>query len=149
MRFHSKQPAAIALLKGDSGMPRLKGTVKFYQMPGGVVVETGVFGLPENSTGFYGMHIHEGAVCTGNGFPGTGSHFDPKKRMHPSHAGDLPVLIGCAGRAYSAVLTNRFSMQDILGRTVVIHSDADDYRTQPAGDSGKKIACGVIQRYSK
>lgn len=147
MRFNTKRPVAVAQLRGGGGMPRLRGTVKFYQMPGGIVVETGIFGLPENSSGFYGIHIHEGAFCTGKGFSDTGGHFDTKKRMHPNHAGDLPVLISCAGRAYSAVLTNRFSIQDILGRTVVIHSDADDYRTQPAGASGDKIACGIIQKY--
>lgn len=146
MQFKTKRPVAYAQIRGGRDMPRLKGTVKFYQMPGGIVVETGVFGLPENASGFYGLHIHEGAVCEGKDFADTGSHYNPEKRLHPQHAGDLPVLISCAGRAYSAVLTNRFSIQDIIGRTVVIHSDADDFHTQPAGASGRKIACGVIQK---
>ena len=52
----------------------------------------------------------------------------------------------CCGRAYLAVRTDRFRVQEIIGRTVVIHSDPDDFRSQPAGNAGTKIACGVICR---
>ena len=61
------------------------------------------------------------------------------------HAGDLPPLMMQQGRAHMTVRTDRFRVQDILGRTVVIHSDPDDFRTQPSGMSGTKIACGVIR----
>lgn len=76
----------------------------------------------------------------------TGGHYDPRGGLHPLHGGDLPPLLSCGGRAYMAVLTDRFSIREILGRTIVIHGKADDFRTQPSGDSGEKIACGVIHR---
>lgn len=66
-------------------------------------------------------------------------------QVHPKHAGDLPPLLACQGSAYLSVKTDRFCVEDILGRTVVIHSDPDDFHSQPAGNAGKKIACGVIR----
>ena len=87
---------------------------------------------------------HEGDSCRGEGFPDTGGHYNPHNTPHPMHAGDLPPLLSCGGRAWMSVLTNRFQIQDILGRTVVIHSGPDDFRTQPAGNSGEKIGCGRI-----
>jgi len=53
-------------------------------------------------------------------------------------------LMCCRGNAYLAVKTDRFTVHDIIGKTVVIHSNPDDFHTQPAGNAGKKIACGVI-----
>ena len=94
-------------------------------------------------------HIHEGTSCTGNKedeFADAMSHYNPKKCSHPYHAGDLPPLMSYGGRAYLAVITDRFSLADIIGRTVVIHGMPDDFRSQPAGNSGAKIACGSIQR---
>ena len=58
--------------------------------------------------------------------------------------GDLPPLLSCNGNAYMTVKTDRFKVKDIIGRTVIIHYRADDFRTQPSGDSGEKIACGII-----
>jgi len=123
----------------------VRGTVKFYQQPGGVLVVADISGLP-GQDGFYGFHIHEGTGCTGAGFADTRNHYDPRSRTHPNHAGDLPPLLGGNGRAYMAVLTDRFSIPEVLGRTVVIHSDPDDFTTQPSGNAGIKIACGVIGR---
>ena len=76
---------------------------------------------------------------------GTNSHYNPKNQPHPSHAGDLPPLLSCKGSAYMQVKTDRFRICDIIGRTVIIHSDIDDFRTQPSGDAGEKTACGVIR----
>lgn len=76
----------------------------------------------------------------------TGGHFNPGNTLHPNYAGDLPTLLGNQGRAYILVLTDRFRVSDILGKTVVIHGDPDDFHTQPAGNSGMKIACGVIRQ---
>lgn len=146
MREQNSRPAAIARLRGTGDALGLKGTVRFYQHPGGVLVEVTVFGLPDNKSGIYGFHIHEGGSCAGFGVPMTGGHYDSKGRTHPNHAGDLPPLLSCGGRAYMAVLTDRFSIREILGRTVIIHGKADDFRSQPSGDSGEKIACGVIHR---
>ena len=130
----------MARMKGGG----INGTVKFWQKRSGILVEASVRGLPHSTTGIFAVHIHEGRRCTGEGFSATGSHYNPTKSLHPSHAGDLPPLFSCGGNAYLAVLTNRFSIGDVLGRTVVIHSGPDDFHSQPAGNSGTKIACGVI-----
>ena len=112
-----------------------------------MLIETKVSGLPmESETGFFGFHIHQGESCSGADFSGTGSHYNPVGLAHPKHAGDLPPLLSCRGNAYLSVKTDRFSVKDILGRTVVIHSDPDDFRSQPARNAGTKIACGVIRK---
>lgn len=79
-------------------------------------------------------------------FSGTGSHYNPVERVHPKHAGDLPPLLECQGNAYLSIRTDRFSVSDVVGRTVVIHSDPDDFHSQPAGNAGMKIGCGVIYK---
>lgn len=136
---------AVAKLKGSAEAPKISGTVKFYQRPGGIIVEAQVHGLPYNKTDVYGFHIHTGTSCSGSKFSATGQHYNPQGLEHPNHAGDLPPLFSCGGRAYLAVLTDRFSLREVLGRTIVIHSSADDFITQPAGNAGEKIACGVIE----
>ena len=103
-------------------------------------------GLPESETGFYGFHIHEGGNCRGEGFANTGGHYDPAGQPHPNHAGDLPPLLAWGGNAYMAVLTGRFCPEEVIGRTVVVHSRPDDFHSQPAGNAGQKIACGVIRK---
>ena len=92
-----------------------------------------------------GFHIHEGMGCGGDDFAETMGHYNPKDCPHPYHAGDLPPLFADAGMAWMAVLTSRFTLEEVLGRTVVIHAMPDDFHTQPAGNSGRKIACGVIR----
>lgn len=134
---------AVACIKGEGG---LQGTVKFYPVPCGTLVMAEITGLPKNGSGFFALHIHEGLSCTGEGFGDTGGHFAPGAQAHPLHAGDLPPLLSQNGRAFLAVETNRFEIREVLGRTVVVHSDADDFRTQPAGNAGRKIGCGKICR---
>ncbi len=136
---------AIAHIKGGGDAPHLTGKAEFYQRNGIVWVIVNLSGLPENDTGFFALHIHEGKSCRGDGFPETGSHYNPTRVPHPIHAGDLPPLLSCNGKAYMAVMTDRFIIDDIIGRTVVIHSNADDFTSQPAGNAGVKIACGVIE----
>lgn len=145
MQWFSGRPAAIAKLAGGQDAPMIRGSVKFYQQPGGVLVVADVSGLP-GQDGFFGFHIHGGSACTGIGFSDTLSHYNSTEMPHPSHAGDLPPLLGCNGRAFLVVLTDRFSIRDIISRTVVIHSDPDDFTSQPAGNSGTKIGCGVIEK---
>ena len=94
----------------------------------------------------FAFHIHEGDSCAGESFPETGGHYNPAARPHPWHAGDLPPLFSHDGSAFLAVRTGRFSLQEILGKTVVIHRQPDDFTTQPSGAAGEKIACGVIRR---
>lgn len=130
---------AIAPIQGDG----IRGCVKFFPQCPGVMVTAEIYGLPD---GFHGFHIHEGFSCGGTAFSDTKSHFNPGNTQHPHHAGDLPPILSCGGKAYLAVHTDRFRIADIVGRTVVIHSRRDDFTTQPAGDSGEKIACGRIIR---
>ena len=146
MQSVSNPPGAVAYLRGGSNTPGLFGIVKFYPRRQGTLVVADVFGLPEqNLSGFFALHIHEGGSCTGEGFPETGGHYNPADAPHPRHAGDLPPLLSCHGTAHMTVLTDRFTVPDIIGRTVVIHGGPDDFHTQPAGNAGAKIACGLIQ----
>ena len=142
-----KCPDAVARIIGGEEAPQLSGCLQFYQENGCALIETQISGLPKASeTGFFGFHIHQGRDCSGAGFPGTEGHYNPLGQGHPEHAGDLPPLLWCKGNAYLSVRTDRFSVDEIIGRTVVVHSDPDDFHSQPAGNAGKKIACGVIQR---
>lgn len=147
MRCWGKRPYAAAQIRGGTEAPQLSGCVQFYQENGCVLIVAKISGLPkESESGFFGFHIHQGDNCSGTDFSGTGSHYNPSDRAHPKHAGDLPPLLEYQGNAYSSVRTDRFSVADIIGRTVVIHSDPGDFRSQPAGNAGKKIACGVIRK---
>lgn len=146
MQVQSSSPGAAAYLRGGSSTPDLFGIVKFYPHRQGTLVVADVFGLPqENNSDFFALHIHEGNRCAGDNFPETGGHYNPAKAPHPKHAGDLPPLLSCSGTAHLTVLTNRFSIPEIIGRTVVIHGGPDDFHSQPAGNAGIKIACGVIR----
>jgi Cu-Zn family superoxide dismutase len=140
-------PNAIAIIKGGEQYPNLKGQVKFYEKNGYVIVQAVIHGLPKTQTGFFGFHIHEGKSCTGTDFSDTGNHYNPNYMPHPSHPGDLPPLMFCNNGAFLSVATNRFRIQDIIGRTIVIHNSVDDFTTQPSGNAGKKIACGVIKKH--
>jgi Cu-Zn family superoxide dismutase len=147
MSIFATRPDAVAYLKGGKETPKVHGEVKFYQEQKGVLVVAKVSNLPkDNHTGFFGFHIHEGIGCSGENFADTGSHYAPSASPHPMHAGDLPPLLAVNGQAYLAVETDRFRVEEILGRTVVIHSQPDDFTSQPAGNAGTKIACGVIRR---
>ncbi len=151
MEYLQEIPAACAVIKGSEKYPDIQGRVDFYDVHGGTVLVARVSGLPEEDmeehTGFFGFHIHEGNSCTGNGedpFADTKGHYNPEQVSHPKHAGDLPPLLADHGNAWMSVYTTRFFPEDVVGRTVVIHSMPDDFRTQPSGDSGEKIACGLI-----
>lgn len=147
MQYCRKCPDAVAEIRGGAGAPQSTGCVRFYQESGCVLIEARISGLPRGSeTAFFGFHIHQGESCSGTDFSGTGSHYAPTGRAHPKHAGDLPPLLACQGSAYLSVKTDRFSVNEIIGRTVVIHSDPDDFNSRPAGNAGKKIACGVIRK---
>lgn len=148
-----RRPQAAAVITGGESHPTLSGTVRFYQTADGVLVCAEICGLPHSGqpcqSRVFGFHIHEGGSCTGSmadPFAGTMSHYNPGGCDHPHHAGDLPPLFENDGTALSLFLTDRFSVDDVLGRTVVIHDQPDDFTTQPSGNSGTKIACGVIRR---
>ncbi len=151
--FKMRHPAAFAHINGSPEYASIKGTVQFYRSAYGVFVVAQIRGLPIGdacATPIFGFHIHDGQSCSGNSndpFADTKTHYNPKDCPHPFHAGDLPPLFGANGYAYSAVLTDRFTADKIIGKTVVIHSSPDDFTSQPSGNAGKKIACGVIAAY--
>lgn len=147
------RPQASANITGSESCPNLSGTVQFYQVKEGVVVYAEVRGLPQTDAPchgqIFGFHIHSGTDCGGSldePFADAMSHYNPDGCGHPHHAGDLPPLFGNNGLALCAFLTNRFSIDEVIGRTVIIHDHPDDFTTQPSGNSGTKIACGVIRR---
>ena len=142
----NEHTTAIACMRGEDAYPDLRGTVRFIPRKNGTLVIAEISGLPATDTGFFEFHIHEGGNCSGVGFPNTSGHYNPKGREHPLHAGDLPPLLSSGGSAYLTVMTDRFRVKDVIGRTVVIHSGTDDFRTHPAGNAGHKIACGVTRR---
>lgn len=143
------QPERYAQIRGNEDNPQLKGMVLFYRFKKGTVVVADIMGLPENGSGMYGFHIHEGLSCTGNAsdsFADAKGHFNPYGMEHPLHAGDLPVLMGNGGGlCWCAFFTERFMPGEVAGRTVIIHDMPDDFRSRPSGDSGSKIGCGVIR----
>ncbi|PKM63481.1 MAG: superoxide dismutase family protein [Firmicutes bacterium HGW-Firmicutes-21] len=150
--MEKSRPAAKAVVKGAPDYPEISGTVNFYPTNQGVLVVAEVYGLPHSrgpcEGGVFAFHIHEGRSCTGNeedAFADAAGHYNPQDCEHPHHAGDLPPLFDNDGYAWSAVLTDRFTVDEILGRTVIIHRDVDDFTTQPSGAAGAKIACGVIR----
>jgi Cu-Zn family superoxide dismutase len=148
--------AAQADLSGSRAYPNLRGTVRFYPTPQGVLVLAEVSGLPmtgqQCENGVFAMHVHSGGSCTGTAddpFADALTHYNPQCCPHPAHAGDMPPLIANNGYAMQAFLTGRFTVREILGKAVIIHSGADDFTSQPAGNAGTKIACGVIRKTSR
>lgn len=146
-------PSAVAAISGSRDYPKLRGTVRFYQTEQGVLVLAEVFGLPETcascENGIFAFHIHSGGSCAGSAddpFADARGHFNPERCPHPAHAGDMPPLFSNRGYALQAFLTDRFSVRDVIGRTVIIHAGPDDFISQPAGNAGARIACGVIRR---
>jgi superoxide dismutase, Cu-Zn family len=149
----TQKPDAKAEIKGSSAYPDIVGKAAFYQTKDGVLLSVEVMGLPSSGnpcqSGVFGFHIHEGESCAGSAedpFAETKGHFNPQNCRHPYHAGDLPPLFETKGRAFMVVLSGRFTVKDIIGKTIVIHSGPDDFMTQPSGNSGKKIACGMIKK---
>lgn len=138
-----------ARIKGNGDYPELHGIVTFFEVYNGTLVTVYMEGLPTNQYGnFFGFHIHEGGSCTGDEkdpFKNAGSHYNPTNQVHPFHAGDMPVLMGNADTVWCQFYTNRFYPEDVVGKTVIVHDMPDDFRSQPSGDAGVKIACGVIE----
>lgn len=141
---------ATAVLKpiGDS---KVQGTVTFEQIDDAVRVEAAVNGLEPNSE--HGFHVHENGSCDNNA-DAAGGHFAPQSHPHGppgsgSHAGDLPMLKADAtGKAAlnfrASGLTLAHGANSAVGKAVIVHKGKDDFSSQPSGNSGPRIGCGVV-----
>lgn len=137
---------AKAEIKGNSEHSALSGTIRFKQIGDQVNVIIDLENLPKSK--FLGFHIHAKGDCSGNDedeFKNVGKHYNPSRTQHPEHAGDLTSIYSSNGRIHQEFETDKFTVDEIIGKSVIIHSDRDDFKSQPSGDSGDKIACGVIE----
>jgi superoxide dismutase, Cu-Zn family len=133
------------------------GTATLVQTDTGVRIDLNVSQLPP---GVHGFHVHAVAKCEPPAFTTAGAHFNPDMKKHGTenpdgpHAGDLPnIEVAADGTAKASVVDSRVTLGDgpnslfgVSGTSLVIHEKADDYKTDPAGNSGARIACGVIQK---
>jgi Cu-Zn family superoxide dismutase len=144
---------AVARLQPTQGNAAA-GSITFTQKGDKVAVEAKVSGLPP---GAHGFHIHEKGDCSAPDGMSAGGHFNPSAKMHgnPSnadhHIGDMPMLVADAsGNASLSVELGPMAIgsgdADVVGKAVIVHKDSDDYTTQPTGNSGARIACGVIAK---
>ncbi len=142
---------AIAELRGNSKHSNIKGKVKFYTFKEGSIVKVEIEGLPnEHKNNFFGFHIHEGEGCIEeegkSPFETAGGHLNPENDEHPQHLGDLPIIYSNNGYAYMEFFTSRFSPDKVVNHTIIVHKNRDDLVTEPAGNSGERIACGRIMQ---
>lgn len=159
MYYPVRVERAYTEIRGSELAPDLHGYVVFTDVPYGTDVTVEVTGLPpyqpaqgnQAPIGPFGFHIHQHADCgMGNKpdpFQEAGGHWNPTNQPHGNHAGDFPVLFSNNGYARMSFFTNAFNVEDVIGKTVMIHQNPDDYRSQPSGDSGKRIGCGPIQAF--
>ena len=124
------------------------GGVQAETRPGGTYIRISVQGLPP---GDHGLHLHAVGRCDGPAFQSAGAHWNPAGRQHGhlnpagAHAGDLPNLtISTNGRGAINFLASGGALNDTDGTALVIHAKPDDYKTDPSGSSGDRIACAVI-----
>ena len=146
-------PTAAAFLEPTKGS-NVRGSVTFQQRGSKVLVIASVTGLKPNQE--HGFHIHEKGDCGSGDGMSTGGHFNPLARQHahPSsgnrHAGDLPALKADAGgiatlREEIDVITVTDGPASVAGRGMIVHAQPDDYKTQPTGNAGARLACAVIK----
>lgn len=135
--------STLAIMKGSRKYPNIIGTVSFRPHMNGSWVSANIAGLPN---GFLGFHLHEKGDCSKeDDFESAGKHYNPTDAEHPNHAGDFPVLLSNDGIAQSEFYTDRITPQEAVEKTVIVHSSPDDFRTDPAGRAGDRIACGVVK----
>jgi superoxide dismutase, Cu-Zn family len=145
-------PTAMAELQSTTGNTAT-GRVNFVQTGGKVTVSGSIRGLKPNTA--HGFHVHEKGDCSSGDGMSAGGHFNPDAKPHGDpgtaahHAGDFPSLTSDgAGVATFSFETTTIAVGsgtgDVVGKGLIVHSDPDDYMTQPTGNSGARLACAVI-----
>lgn len=141
---------ATAVLESPDGQAR--GEVRFVRDAAGVRVEAHISGI--EGSGPHGFHVHENGTCDPPSFESAGGHFNPAAAEHacpptsPRHAGDLGnVEIGEDGSGHLEMTTDLLSLDgddSVIGKAVLVHGHVDDCASQPSGDAGPRLACGVV-----
>ena len=145
--------AAVAKLQSTKGNTA-SGTATFVQRGDTVYVTANVTGLKPNAD--HGFHVHEKGDCSSGDGMSTGGHFNPGGAPHgpqeaAHHAGDMPALVADSyGNASVSFTLKGVSLgtgsHDLVGKGLIVHRDPDDYKTQPTGNAGPRIACAVIKK---
>jgi Cu-Zn family superoxide dismutase len=148
----SAGPKAVATLEPTKGNT-VAGTVTFQQKGDRVLVTAKVTGLPPNTE--HGFHAHEKGDCSSGDGMSTAGHFNPNGKPHgpqeaDHHAGDMPALkADASGTAVASFeltgVTVGSGTADLVGRGLIVHVSPDDFNTQPTGNYGARVACGVIK----
>ncbi|MDA8140888.1 MAG: superoxide dismutase family protein [Desulfobacteraceae bacterium] len=141
---------AVAVLHPTAGS-QVSGTVRFAKNMDGVGIAADLSGL---SPGEHGFHIHQWGDCTASDGSSAGGHYNPFNKPHGGpmdkerHLGDLGNIVAQAnGKAHYERTDKVISLEgpdSIIGRSVIVHAGQDDLKTQPAGNAGARVACGVI-----
>jgi Cu-Zn family superoxide dismutase len=145
-------PSATAVVRPASGS-QAHGSVKFTQVGNRVKVEGEIAGL---NPGRHGFHLHEKGDCSAPDAASAGAHFNPAAKKHGGtegaerHGGDLGnVTANEYGKAEVSVMVDGISVgtgpNGVVGKSVVVHADPDDLKTDPGGNSGDRIGCGVVE----
>ncbi len=146
------QSARVNLASASGSL--VSGTLTVVPMGDGVHVTGEIGGLPPGSA--HGFHIHEKGDCSAADASSAGGHFNPGASAHgkagagPHHAGDADTLIADASGVakvdthFGGVTLGGGAANDVAGKAVIVHASPDDYKSQPAGNAGARVACGVI-----
>jgi Cu-Zn family superoxide dismutase len=147
------KPSAVANLEPTNGNTA-RGTVTFTQDGDHVRVSANLSGLKPGAE--HGFHVHEKGDCSSGDGMSAGGHFNPDGKPHgpqsgAHHDGDMPALVadsyGNANATFNLkAVTVGGAAHDLVGKGLIVHRDPDDYKTQPTGNAGPRIACAVIQR---
>lgn len=151
MQSNEEMQAASAEIKSPN--KNVSGEVTFKETEKGIRVVAEMSGLKPNSV--HGFHIHEKGKCEGPGFKSAGGHFNPHSTPHSGpgagkkHAGDFGnVVADDQGKARKELLLTNRDLKDlnmVMNKAVILHANPDDLVSQPSGNAGDRIACGIIK----